>query len=205
MAKPDPVRQPPEALGPHAPAALETTAGLLVRVREGDESARERLFARVLPALTRWAHHRLPAGARDLAETDDLVQMTVTRALDRLDAFESRGEGAFLAYLRQILLNLVRDQIRRSATRPRATELNETLPDPGPSLLERTVRHETLERYEAALAELEPEQREAVLMRVEFGYSHQAIAEALGKSTADAARMMVARALVAVARRMHVD
>ena len=188
-----------------APSVLETTARLLERVRGGDELARERLFARVLPALTRWAHHRLPSGARDLAETDDLVQMTVTRVLDRLDTFEARGEGAFLAYLRQILLNLVRDQIRRSAARPRTAELDDAVPDPGPSILERTVRKETLERYEAALAELESEQREAVLMRIEFGYSHQQIAEALGKPTADAARMTVARALVAIARRMHVD
>jgi len=186
-------------------ADLETTTRLLERVREGDDGARERLFARVLPALTRWAHHRLPVGARDLAETDDLVQMTLTRALDRLDRFESRGEGAFLAYLRQILLNLVRDQIRRQSSRPRVTELDDDLPDPGPSLLERTVRRDTLERYEAALAELEPEQREAVLMRVEFGYNHGQIAEALGKPSADAARMMVARSLVAIARRMHAD
>ena len=169
-------------------ADLETTSHLLERVRDGDKVARERLFARVLPALTRWAHHRLPVGARD-----------------RLDRFESRGEGAFLAYLRQILLNLVRDQIRRQSSRPRVTELDDDLPDPGPSLLERTVRRDTLERYEAALAELEPEQREAVLMRVEFGYNHGQIAEALGKPSADAARMMVARSLVAIARRMHAD
>jgi RNA polymerase sigma-70 factor (ECF subfamily) len=205
MANPDPVRSPSAAARPPVASALESTARLLERVRAGDAGAREHLFARVLPALTRWAHHRLPAGVRDLAETDDLVQMTVARVLDRLDRFESRGEGAFLAYLRQVLLNLVRDQIRRSAVRPRTTELDEAVPDPGPSLLERTVRRETLERYEAALAELEPEQREAVLMRVEFGYSHQEIAEALGKPSADAARMTVARAFVAVARRMHVD
>jgi RNA polymerase sigma-70 factor (ECF subfamily) len=186
-------------------ANLETTAFLLERVRAGDGDARERLFARVLPALTRWAHHRLPAGARDLAETDDLVQMTLARMLDRIDTFEAHGEGAFLAYLRRVLINLVRDQIRRVRARPRAQGLDETLPDPGPSVLERTVRSDTLERYEAALAALEPEQREAVLLRVEFGYSHQRIAEALGKPSADAARMTVARALVAIARRMDAD
>ena len=184
---------------------LETTARLLERVRAGDQAARERLFARVLPALTRWAHHRLPAGARDLAETDDLVQMTVTRVLGRLDSFEARGEGAFLAYLRRILLNLVRDQIRSAHVRPRSASIDDAVPDPGPSVLERTVRRDTLDRYEAALAELEPEQREAVLMRVEFGYSHARIAEAMGKPSPDAARMTVARALIAIARRMDVD
>lgn len=184
---------------------LETTAGLLVRAREGDETARDRLFARVMPALTRWAHHRLPVTARSLAETDDLVQVTLARALAHLDAFEARGEGAFLAYLRQILMNLVRDEIRRAATRPGADELSETHADPAPSALERTVRRETLEQYEAALAELSAEQREAVLLRLEFGYSHQQIADAMGKPGPDAARMTVARALIAIARRMDVD
>jgi RNA polymerase sigma factor (sigma-70 family) len=186
-------------------AGLDSTATLLERVRGGDGVARERLFARVLPVLTRWAHRRLPAGARDLAETDDLVQVTLTRALARLDGFESRGEGAFLAYLRQILLNLVRDEIGRARSRPSRAELDDTYADPGPSILERTVRRDTLERYEAALAELPAEQREAILMRIEFGYSHEQIARALGKPTANAARMTVARALLAVARTMHVE
>ena len=187
------------------PPELGSTAHLLARVRAGDDAARERLFARVLPALTRWAHRRLPANARDLAETDDLVQVTLARALARIDQFEARGEGAFLAYLRHILLNLVRDEIGRARARPASIELDETLADPSPSVLERTVRRETLGRYEAALAELSDEQREAFLMRLEFGYSHEQIAHALGKSTANAARMTVARALLAVARRMDVD
>ena len=72
--------------------------------RAGDQRARERLVSRFLPILRNWATGRLPGGARDLAETDDLVQITLVRALDHIDRFEHRGEGAFLAYLRRILL-----------------------------------------------------------------------------------------------------
>ena len=64
---------------------------------------------------------------------------------------------------------------------------------------------EAAELASPLLAGLNQEQREAVLMRVEFGYSHGQIAEALGKPSGDAARMMVARSLLAIARRMHVD
>src|SRR5262249_7868261 len=39
---------------------LESTALLLSRIREGSNEARERLFARVVPTLQRWAHRRLP-------------------------------------------------------------------------------------------------------------------------------------------------
>src|SRR5215471_13150202 len=90
---------------------LESTSLLLEKVRSGDSVARERLFARVLPALTRWAHQRLPSGMRDLSETEDLVQLSVMRALGRLESFQAEREGAFLAYLRQILKNLVKDEM----------------------------------------------------------------------------------------------
>ena len=80
-------------------SALESTASLIQRAKKGDGQAREQLAARYLPLLQRWAHGRLPAKARRLQETNDLVQVTLMRALDRLDFFESTREGAFLAYL----------------------------------------------------------------------------------------------------------
>src|SRR5262245_46623761 len=92
----------------------DSTAVLLHRVRAGDTEARERLVARHLPLLRGWAHRRLPPGARALADTEDLVQITFIRALKQVEAFEPRHEGAFLAYLRQILLNAIRDEIRRA-------------------------------------------------------------------------------------------
>ena len=184
------------------PDPLESTAALLGRVRDGDAAARERLFARVLPLLTRWAHRRLPARARDLAETDDLVQIALGRALGRLEQFEAQREGAFLAYLRQILRNLVRDEIRRVQSRMHET-LGESYEDPLPSPLERTVNRDVLERYEAALQHLDDGAREAVMLRIEFHYTYAQIAEALGRSSADAVRMAVGRAMVDLARHMR--
>lgn len=193
---------PPEHRAGEPSERLDTTAVLLDRIRAGDGTAREQLFRRVLPALHRWAHRRLPPGARDLADTADLVQVTVGRALARLEHFEHRGEGAFLGYLRQILLNVIRDEYRRAARGPRREALDETMAGPARSLLDRTIDRDALERYERALAALGEEARKAVLLRVEFGYSHQRIAEAIGKPSADAARMTVARAMVELARRM---
>lgn len=165
---------------PATPAAgrTDTTAVLLDRIRAGDEQARERLFARYLPVLKRWAHRRLPASARDLHETDDLVQVTLMRALANLATFESRGEGAFLAYLRQILVNAIRDEIRRAMRRRRPEELPEHLPHPGPSALEVALGRDMIERYERGLAALSPGDREMVILRVEMGFDYAAIAEA---------------------------
>ncbi len=181
---------------------VETTTALLGHARAGDDAAREELVRRLLPRLRRWAHGRLPQRARDVADTDDLVQGALLRALAHLKEFEPQHEGAFLAYLRQIVLNAVRDELRRAGRRPGRADLAESLPEPGPSLVEQAIGREAVEAYETALTTLSEEQRQAVVMRVEFGYTHQEVADALGKPSANAARMVVARALLRVAEVM---
>lgn len=182
---------------------LASTQVLLAGARAGDESARDQLVERFLPVLRRWAHGRLPAYARGLVDTDDLVQVTLIRALANLDRFEPRHEGAFLAYLRRIVLNSVRDEIRRSMRAPPQEEVSETLIDGAPSLLERSLGREVVENYERALSALPEAQQEAVILRVEFGYSYPEIAAALGRPSANAVRMMVSRALVSLAEGMN--
>ena len=185
-----------------AAAGPESTARLLEDVRGGDDQARERLVSRYLPILQQWAHGRLPLSARTMADTDDLVQVALMRALNRVESFVPQREGAFLAYLRTSVLNAVRDELRRMARRPGRDSLDERLPTTEPSLVERAIGREMLEAYEAALSVLPEEHQEAVIMRVEFGYTYPEIAEALGKPTANAARMTVSRALVRLAEEM---
>ena len=188
--------------GPGETPDLESTAAELERARAGDARARERLFARFLPVLRRWAHQQLPRGARDLSDTGDLVQATLMRALAHLDRFESRGEGAFLGYLRQILLNAIRDEARRAASRRPAGPLHDGLMDPGPTALEEAVGRDAVRRYESGLERLTAAQREAVVLKVELGWSNAEIAQALGKPSVDAVRVLIARALVDLAEAM---
>lgn len=187
----------------HDPHPLETTAALLDRIRSGDAQARERLLERYLPLLRRWAHGRLPPGARGMAETADLVQVTCYRALTRLEAFEHRHEGAFFAYLRQIVLNAIREEIRRSTRRPSVPDPAHEAADEAPSVVEQAIGREMLASYEEALLGLTDEQREAVVLRLECGLAYPEIAEAMGKSSANAARMLVVRALVPLAEAMR--
>jgi RNA polymerase sigma-70 factor (ECF subfamily) len=198
---PDSVPPPGEPTAPPPAGGLESTAFLLDRVRGGDAAARERLVARFLPPLRRWAAGRLPGYARATMDTDDLVQVSLLRALEHVEGFEVRREGAFLAYLRRILLNAVRDEIRRASRRPSEDLEGLDLADPAPSPLERQIGRDMLETYEDALTRLTEGQREAVIMRLEFGYSYPQIAEAMGRD-ANAARMLVARALVKLAEEM---
>lgn len=181
---------------------MESTARLLDLIRDGDESAKDRLFRRYLPILSRWASGRLPAGARDLVDTNDIVQITLVRALARIGEFEYRREGAFLFYLRRALMNQVRDQARRVSRRGELTPIPESLPAKGTSPLQAAIRGEILERYEAALDELTEAQREAVVLRLETGFSYPEIAEATEAPSPDAARMLVSRGMVRLAELM---
>jgi len=182
----------------------ESTASLLMLVKAGDRAARERLCDRYLAILGRWAHGRLPLAARDLVDTDDLVQSTLVRALNHVDHFEPRREGAFLAYLRQILLNQIRDHARRARRRPAHVELNESTEAVfGRTPLEEAIGQERLKAYEAALQQLGEAQRLAVMLRLEMGLRYREIAEALDTPTANAARSLVGRGMVHLARLMR--
>jgi RNA polymerase sigma-70 factor (ECF subfamily) len=181
---------------------LESTAHLLARVRRGDIAASNNLVKRYLPVLREWAHGRLPMQARDLVDTDDLVQVTLVRALGKVESFEPRREGAFLAYLRRILLNQIRDELRRITRAPRRERLTADVLDRAPSPLEATVARGTFMEYEAALSRLPERQREAVILRAELGFSYREVAEAVGCASDDAARMLVTRGLNRVARLM---
>ena len=177
----------------------DDTSDLLDRARAGDDGALDQLFARHLPRIRRWASGRLPRWARDLADTTDVVQDTVLETLKHLDRFEHRGDGALQAYLRQAVINRIRNELRRVAARGTSTTLDSGSPDGAPSPLEAAIANERLERYEAALGRLKPDDREAVVSRLEFGLSYAEIAEAMAKPSANAARMAVVRALTRLA------
>jgi RNA polymerase sigma-70 factor (ECF subfamily) len=180
-------------------ANWDSTLTLLTRARGGDAQALDDLFARYLPGLRQWASGRLPRWARDLADTPDVVQEVLLETFKRIDGFENRGEGALRAYLRQAVMNRIRDELRRAARHPARVELAKSLPDPGLSPLECAVGAEVVERYEAALQRLSEGDRELVIARVEMGLTYAELAAATGKPSAGAARMAVGRALLRLA------
>jgi RNA polymerase sigma-70 factor (ECF subfamily) len=190
----------------HRPGSDEVdadgTLALLTAARGGDAGALDRLFGRYVPSLQRWARGRLPVWARDISDTHDLVQETVVQVFQKLDGFEYRGEGALLAYLRQALMNRLRNEIRRARSRPAGAELDSGIEDRGASPADQAIGREAVEQYEAALARLRPEDRELIVARMELDMSYQEVADALGKPSVDAARMAVARALVRLSEEM---
>ena len=88
----------------------ESTMELIIKARAGDRMAVEALLQRCLPDLKRWAHGKLPVAARGAIDTGDLVQDAARVALRRLHVFEPRHVGAMQAYLRQSVINRIRDE-----------------------------------------------------------------------------------------------
>jgi len=189
---------------PQTTQTFESTATLLHKVNQGDDDAKERLFAIYLPLLTRWAHGRLPAHARSLSETADMVQLTLFKALQKLPEFEHRGEGAFLAYLRQVLINSVRKEIQKQQRRHQLAPMDSEaeVHDAQPSVLAQVMGQRVLADYESALQQLSDRDREAVILRLELDFSFPEIAEAMALNSANAARMLVTRSFDKLARHM---
>jgi RNA polymerase sigma-70 factor, ECF subfamily len=181
----------------------EPTVELIIRARRGDSSAIDAILQRCLPPLTRWAHGRLPAAARGSLDTADLVQEAAMSAIARLDSFEPRHVGAMQAYLRQSVINRIRDQMRRLARRPAAVELPPEIPSTDPSPLDQALEHETYDRYRHAMNRLKPRERELVIARVEAQWSAAEIAEHFGFNTVDGARMAVNRAMQRLSAEMR--
>src|SRR5262249_32745916 len=180
----------------------ESTFQLIQRFRGGDRQAPEQLFPRHLPRLQRWAKGRRPRSARTAGATPGPVQETLLQTFNRLDVFEPAREGALQAYLRQAVMNRIRDEIRRAGRRPAHVELGEDEVDGDRSPLEKAVGMEEIERYEDALGRLRAEEREMIILRVELGYTYEELARLVEKPTSDAAHKATKRALVRLAEEM---
>ena len=201
--RPDLPSGPPDE-GRHALLSDEPTMELVVRAQEGDRQAVEALLQRSVPQLKRWAHGKLPAAARGNLDTSDLVQDTVLHVLRRLDTFRPQHVGAMQAYLRQSVLNRIRDEVRRIGRHPAPCELTDDMPSDLPSPLEEAVKAEGVHRYQVALTQLTPRNRQLVVARIELQWSYGEIARHFQFRTEDAARMAVTRALRRLMDRLKV-
>jgi RNA polymerase sigma-70 factor (ECF subfamily) len=178
-----------------------STLHVLERAKRGDRSAAQILLERALPSLRKWSRGRLPVYARAGFDTEDVVQDAVVNTLRRQARFDHRTVAGLRSYLRTAVINRIRDLIRGSRRRGIAVEVEEDLRATEASPLERAILRERLDDFLAALQQLRPADRQAIVWRVELGYSTEEIARRLGKSEA-AAAMTVSRALARLAAAM---
>jgi RNA polymerase sigma factor (sigma-70 family) len=135
----------------------------------------------------------VPRAIWSRADADDFVQLTFVRALRRYRHFTIRESATFQHYLRRILVNLVRDELRRAAREPESVDLSGIEDRAAPNALDRVLGLEARRRYRAALAALSPRTRTAVVARLEDGASYDHIARRIHAPSAEAARATVGR------------
>jgi RNA polymerase sigma-70 factor (ECF subfamily) len=177
---------------------LTDTAILLNRIIDGDKKATDELVKQCYPILLKWAHGRIPYSEKSLLETTDIVQESILRGIQRIDQFKSLKPGAFLAYLRKIFINCINESVRKPNNSVDIDKFSNR----------RTHFSTELDvdqyiYYERALSRLSEDEQQAVILRVEFGFSYKEVADEMDKSSEDAARMFVSRALIKLAK--HIE
>jgi RNA polymerase sigma factor (sigma-70 family) len=178
-----------------------STVHILERAQRGDRAALHALIDRAMPPVRRWARGRLPQYARQDANTEDVVQDAVLGTIKNIKRLRRVTLGGVQAYLRQSVVNRIRDLIRGKKRRGIVIELDENLPDNRLSPLEAAIRRERHDRFLDALRRLSPTDRQVIVWRLELGYSVEEIAPRLGKSNA-AAGMTVTRAVARLAKQL---
>jgi RNA polymerase sigma factor (sigma-70 family) len=166
-----------------------------VSASAAERGAAAELFARHHAPLERYLA-RL-TGDRDLAQ--DLAQEAFFRLLQ-----QSPAPDAVRPWLFRVATNLVRDTARKARRRStlaldgRASSAHGDAP-PEPD--QRADRDHARRRVRAALNDLTPKERTALLMREE-GFRHREIAEALGTTTGSIGTLLN-RAIRKAARRLE--
>jgi RNA polymerase sigma-70 factor, ECF subfamily len=183
-------------------ADATTSLELVIRANAGEEAAVAALYERYKPRLQRWAHNRLPPVARGALQTEDLVQDTLTHVLGHLTAFSPRHEGAFQGYVRTALWNRIRDIARRQKRRGPSDALDSQIVAKVASPLDIAIGQETLERYDRALEQLKPDDRDLIIARIEMGLSFEEMRVMFEKPSVPAVHMAVSRALIRLAEEM---
>jgi RNA polymerase sigma-70 factor (ECF subfamily) len=173
----------------------EPTIELIIKARRGDAAALEAILQRCLPSLKRWAHGRLPTAARGHMDTADLVQEATLHAITKLESFEPRQVGSMQAYLRQSVMNRIRDEVRRLERRGIPVEVPEDLASDDASPLEQAIANEKYDRYRGALEDLRSKDREIIVARIEAQWTIHEITNRFGFPSSEAARMAVTRAV----------
>jgi RNA polymerase sigma-70 factor (ECF subfamily) len=163
----------------------ESSFTLLRRARAGDNDALTELIERYWPRLRAWASGRLPPTLGSVRDSGDLVHNAILQALMNVDSLGIHTEAGLLDYLRASVNQAIVIAAVAST-----------------SPLDATIGTGTIERYERALAALRDQDRQAVILRVEFGLTYEEIATHLNESSIFRARVVVTRAIARLAAAM---
>src|SRR5207249_8011387 len=132
------------------------------------------------PLLKKWAAPRIPRWLERHADADDFVQRAALKTLMRIDQLSPDRDATIQPFLRQMLLTLLRDEVRKLGRSPVQTELSGSETDLGDSPLDRLVERARTRTYRAAFRQLTDRERTALLGRFQRGLSYERLRPRLG-------------------------
>lgn len=191
------MKVPPQALG-----GGDDSLQLLRLFQGGDLSAGDALLQRYSARIRGWATGRIPPQARSMGETGDLVGNILFRLYRSLPKFQPTHDRALAIYIRKAVLNEIRTMVRDANRRPRHAELRMEARDSRPSPAEELIGREALQAYDQAIDRLSEADQFLIHLKVDLSLSNAEIMKATGKSSPDAARVAVSRAIDRLAREM---
>jgi RNA polymerase sigma-70 factor (subfamily 1) len=195
---------------------LKQSLVLLRRAREGDPGAANDLFQRYLGRVIFLVRARLREPLRDRLETMDLVQEALATACARLPQFDPKSSGAFYVWVREIVERKVKEAYKHESAdkRDRAREVSLQERGSGEQEFGAWVpavsslhlgtffdRRDAVARLEREIESLEAGQADAIRLWYFESLTPAEMAPRLQKSP-DACRMLVARALKTLGRKM---
>jgi len=193
--------EPDEMLSSNVAASQESMANC--RVQTLDVAA---LALRYRPFLKAIAAAELPEHLKSREDDSDLVQETLLKATREAHQFRGSTVQELESWLRETLLNQIKDCIRfhgrqqRNVGREIAVPVNSVSAD-DPSASERVRKAEAKELTQQALKELPEEYRKVLLLRQQMDLTFVEIAEHMQRSP-DAVRMLWGRAILALGEKL---
>lgn len=188
------------------------TQKLLQDAQQGEPEAVDRLLTAHREPLRRMIHCRLDPALAARVDASDIVQDVLLEAHRRLSEYLRNPQMPFHLWLRHIAKDHMIDAHRRHRLAQRRSldreqpivpavlqdhssyELAGQILDQEPTPASAAIRHELQRRLDQAVAQLDEDDREIILMRHSEQLSNQEIAAALGLTEA-AASMRYLRAV----------
>lgn len=187
----------------------ETSHELVMRIRARDSAAIDALFGRYREPLRRGLRRMLgPTYRNSVLDSEDATQDAILSALKRIDDFEYRGSGSFLAWLLTAARNEVRQRIkvlgakkRKSGTERHLESVSEPRAgDPTPS--EAAVGRELEAQVQAILDDMPAQERSVIVLKRYAGLTTSEIRAELSLASDGAVRALLSRAQLRLAQRM---
>ena len=194
--------------------STNTFRDLLKRASAGEDEAIGELIDSHRPYLRVLALRGLDSRIAVRVSASDIVQQTCLSVFKRIDQFKGEDKTEFVAWLRTIHENNIRNAIRHVSAKKRAVRREDPTghdqvdmqPDIGGDISPsaRLMLGEDFLRLAAALQELPEDQHEAVRLRFIEGWTLARIAERMDR-TFDSVAGLVKRGLINLRKRLDAD